>query len=103
MFHAVMRYQFRPEHQREAIALWENAVKGKIEVQPGFSRVQLYAHPDGEVMAIGSWRAKEDAEMFMKTGVFKRILEDLEPYLLEQPQNRVYDLQWFAEGENKNA
>lgn len=97
MFHAMMRYTFKPEHLDTALELWQSAVKGKIEKQPGFVRVQLYKNTDGEVLALGSWEAKADAERFMQTGVFKVILEALEPYLSAAPQQRVYDLEWFSE------
>ena len=41
-------------------------------------------------MAVGTWEAKEHAEAFMRTGVFKVLMEKLKPYLDSDPVPRVW-------------
>lgn len=97
MYHAIMKYAFKPEKLQEATKIWEEGVAGGIVNQPGFIRVQFYTEPSGEAIAIGSWESKEHADAFMKTGVFADILKTFEDCMQAQPRGGAYTLEYFAQ------
>lgn len=95
MYTATMNYRFRPDSFERACELWRSHVLELAKTQPGFVRMQfLTAAP--EAMAIGTWREKSCAEDFMKTGVFTRLLAELEGMCENPPQPRVWDLRWYG-------
>lgn len=95
MYTAIVRYFFEPSAMEEAIVLWEAEVLSKVQAQPGFAGVQLYAGPEGEVLAIGSWEAQEYAQAFMRTGVFKDLTERLAPLMTRNPEMGPWDQRHF--------
>lgn len=97
MHNAIMKYTFKPERLEEAVQIWKSGVADKIGKQPGFIRVQFYTQPNGEALAIGSWESKEDAENFMKTGVFADILKTFGDCMQEQPRGGEYNLVYFEQ------
>lgn len=97
MHNTIVKYKFKTENLNEAIELWKSGVYDKVKNQKGFIRVQLYSNEDGTCIAIGSWENKEDAQNFMKTGVFKDILKSFGDFLIEKPELKEYDLKYFAD------
>lgn len=97
VYHAIMHYKFKPERLEEAVEIWKSGVADRIGAQPGFVRVQFYHEPTGEAIAIGSWHCREDAENFMKTGVFADILKSFGDCMAEQPRGGDYSLAYFDE------
>lgn len=94
MHNAQIVYKFKKGLLEDGVKVWEEAVYKKIQQAEGFVRVQLYTRED-EMMAIGTWQEKSDAENFMKTGVFKDIMASFGDLLEEQPINKVYELRYF--------
>ncbi len=97
MYTAIARYFFRPEVLEEAVSIWEAAVLDKVRKQPGFAGVQLYVHPDGQVLAIGSWEAPEYAQAFMATGVFKDVTERFAPMMTRPPEQGPWNRRHFIQ------
>lgn len=95
MYTAIVRYFFKTEVLNEAVALWEAEVLEKVQVQPGFTGVQLYVQADGQMLAIGSWEAPEYAQTFMRTGVFKNLSEHLAPLMTKEPEMGPWDQRHF--------
>ncbi len=92
-----MRYTFTEEGFDEGCALWKASVPEKAAAAPGMARIQfLEARP--VALAVGSWRDKADAEAFMRTGVFRDLLERLGPLLARKPEPEAWDLAAYAEG-----
>jgi len=91
MYTAMVTYHFRPEALAEGVAVWEEEVLGKVQEQPGFRGVQLYTRPDGAMLAIGTWDRPEDAQAFMRTGVFKELTARLEPLMNRPPEQGPWD------------
>jgi quinol monooxygenase YgiN len=90
LFTATMHYRFRPEGFAAACEIWRRHVIEAAKAQPGFVQMQfLVAEP--EAMAIGTWRDKSNAEDFMKTGVFVRLMAELEGLCATPPQPRVWN------------
>jgi quinol monooxygenase YgiN len=50
-----------------------------------------------EAMAIGTWEDESYAQAFMKTGVFKELVESLESYLDGDPRAKVWNLLYFKQ------
>lgn len=98
MYNAIMHYHFKKERMEEAVSLWKSGVADKIGKQPGFVRVQFYTHEDGTAIAIGTWEKREDAENFMKTGVFADLLQTFGDCMAEQPRSKDYELAYFEQG-----
>lgn len=94
MHHAHIVYKFKKGLLEEGVKIWQEAVYEKITKAEGFIRVQLYTHDD-EMMAIGSWEDKSFAENFMKTGVFKDVMNSFGELLEERPVNKTYELRYF--------
>jgi hypothetical protein len=96
MYTATMHYHFVPDRFEQACALWEKHVITAARSQNGFVRMHfLTAAP--EALAIGTWQSKSDAEAFMKTGVFTRLMADLEVLCTEPPLPKVWELKYFEQ------
>ena len=94
MYTATMHYRLRYGSFERACQLRRDHVLQAAASQPGFVRMQFLS-ADPEALAIGTWRDKTDAENFMKTGVFARLMVDLEALCEERPQPKVWDLRYF--------
>tara|TARA_Y100001933_G_C18472335_1_gene344742 strand:- start:209 stop:412 length:204 start_codon:yes stop_codon:yes gene_type:complete len=66
MYNAIMKYNFKPERLKEALA-------------------------------IGTWASKDDADRFMKTGVFADIIKTFGDCMSDQPRGGDYKLEYFEE------
>lgn len=100
MYTATMRYYFKPEKMAECIEKWEEEVLEEAEEREGFVRMQFLAKTDGCAMAIGTWAEKEYAEEFMKTGIFKKILEEFEPFMTKKPEAEIWSTVLYSEVED---
>ena len=96
MYNAQISYKFKENMLEKGVSVWKEAVYNKITKADGFIRVQLYTSGN-EMMAIGSWEEKSYAETFMKTGVFKDLMQTFGEYLEEVPVNKTYELRYFEE------
>ena len=96
MYTATMNYRFKPEDFEKACALWEYHVFDAARGQAGFVRMQFLIDKP-QAMAIGTWQKKADAEAFMNTGVFKRLMAALEGYCDGQPSPHIWELKYFAQ------
>jgi len=94
MYTATMHYKFRIGSFGLACELWKKHVIAEARNQPGFVRMQfLVSEP--EALAIGTWETKDHAEAFMQTGVFTRLMSELESLCETHPQPKVWDLRYF--------
>lgn len=100
MYTATMRYYFKPEKMVECIEKWEEDVLEVAEDREGFIRMQFLAKEDGEAMAIGTWSEKEHAEAFMKTGIFKKILDEFKPFMTKEPVPEIWTTVLYSEVED---
>ena len=96
MYTATMNYQFKPGDFDKACALWQHHVLQVARDQPGFVRMQFLVNPP-QAMAIGTWQAKSFAEAFMQTGVFKRLMVELDQYCDGKPNPQTWDLLYFEQ------
>lgn len=97
MYTATMRYYFKPEKMVECIEKWEEDVLEIAEEREGFIRMQFLAKKDGTALAIGTWAEKTYAEEFMKTGIFKKILTEFEPFMTKQPESEIWTTVLYSE------
>jgi heme-degrading monooxygenase HmoA len=98
MYTATMRYYFKPEYFEQACETWKSVVFKLARKQPGFIRMQfLTQNEEGIALAIGTWKSQEDAQNFMKTGVFKELLNDLRNVTLKTPEPEIWNLKYFGE------
>jgi heme-degrading monooxygenase HmoA len=96
MYTATMLYQFKDDSFEAACEIWKGQVMELAKSQPGFIRMQfLTARP--QALAIGTWAQNADARRFMETGVFKRLMTQLQDHVAAQPQQTIWDLRYFAE------
>jgi len=96
MYTATMLYHFTDESFDTACETWKNEIIEHARVQPGFVRMQfLAARP--RAMAIGTWEDNSHARKFMETGVFKRLMSQLEGLMVKQPEQAIWDLKYFAQ------
>ncbi len=94
MYTATMRYSFKPEVFEVACGFWRNLVLEEAKKAPGLVRMQfLVAKPTA--LAIGTWEDKSYAEAFMRTGVFKRLLEHLVGLTAAEPKSELWELDSF--------
>ncbi len=98
MYNAMIRYKFKEGMTNDGVTIWKNVVYQTIINHPGFMRVQAYSRPVvNEFIAIGSWQDKKYAEEYMRTGVFKLLMENIKEYLAEDPVSGEYFLEAFEE------
>ena len=98
MYTATMHYKFKSENLDEACTLWEKEIFAQAGKQKGCVRMQfLVDHKKSEAMAVGTWEKPEFAAAFMRTGVFKNLLEKIRPFLVEDPLPHVWELRFYEE------
>ncbi|MDX9801859.1 MAG: hypothetical protein RBT69_11050 [Spirochaetia bacterium] len=98
MYTATMHYKFNQANFDEACTIWEKEILTHARNQKGCVRMQLLAdHKKSEAMAIGTWKKPEDAAAFMQTGIFKKLMEKIRPFLVEDPVPHVWELLYFEE------
>jgi hypothetical protein len=96
MYTATMLYHFKDESFEAACEIWNSQIMEQAKSQPGFIRMQLLtARP--QALAIGTWAENADARRFMETGIFKRLMTQLQGHVASQPQQTIWDLRYFAE------
>ena len=96
MYTATMLYQFKDEAFEEACAIWDEEIMEHARIQPGFVRMQLLtARP--KALAIGTWESHEDANRFMQTGAFRRLLGRLTGMTTQAPQQTIWDLRYYRQ------
>ncbi|MDA3958327.1 hypothetical protein [Oceanispirochaeta sp.] len=96
MYTATIVYEFKEDQYEEACTLWEEHVLLIAKKQPGFVRMQFLTAPP-RAMAIGTKEDASYAQAFMKTGVFKYLLEMLKPMLDGEPRPQVWDQKYYSE------
>lgn len=94
MYNAHMIYSFKEGALEKGVSLWKEGIQHKINQAEGFIRVQLYTR-ENEMIAIGTWEDKCYAEAFMKTGIFKNLMNQFGEYLEKTPINQSYALRYF--------
>jgi len=97
MYTATMEYQFKPKDVAEGCRIWRETVLEIARGRKGFVRMQLFSQTTGPVLAMGTWESKQDAEAFMRTGVFITLKEKLAPLMQGEPQQRLWNLEVFAD------
>lgn len=99
MYTATMRYEFKSGHGTEGAEAWKDIVLSRAAAAPGLVRMQLLTS-ESTALAIGTWQDKRFAEDFMRTGVFKELMEAIEPMLRVKPAPELWTLAAFIEGES---
>lgn len=99
MYTAVMEYHFKKEQFVNACETWNSEVIDLAKKQPGFVRMQLMTRDGEYALAIGTWAKQEDAQNFMKTGIFKDLLEKFAEILVETPSPTIWETIYYAEAE----
>lgn len=96
MYTATMEYSFLETNREKLCHIWKDLVLKKAEQQPGFIRMQFLCSKT-HALAIGTWQKENDAQSFMKTGVFVKLLEEISALLTEEPSPRIWELKYFSE------
>jgi len=89
-----MRYVFKEWNFDEACALWRTIVLAEAKKAPGLVRMEFLTSSP-QAMAIGIWEEKANAESFMRTGVFKRLMEKLSGMIVADPKAEQWELDSF--------
>ena len=96
MYTATIEYTFKEDRFDEACEIWEKSVLTLASKQQGFVRMQFLTAPP-KALAMGTWQDPSFAQAFMQTGVFKDLLEQLQPMLEGDPRSKIWDLAYFAQ------
>ncbi|NQT57451.1 MAG: hypothetical protein HQ557_00570 [Bacteroidetes bacterium] len=102
MFTAAMCYRAKKENFSEMCRIWQDEVFLSAPKIPGLISMQLLTEkvkPDQtmgsqslqQAFAVGIWDSLHDAENYMKTGVFKRLLERLDGVMETLPESKPWD------------
>ena len=97
MHTAVMEYQFKKEGFEKAVKIWEEEVIELAKEQPGFVRMQLLTRDNQYALAIGTWKSPEFAQAFMRTGVFIKLLDKLDAFLVGKPNPVIWQTHLFVQ------
>ena len=98
MYTATMLYEFKRGRGAEGAEAWKDIVLARAASAPGLVRMQLLTS-ESTTLAVGTWQEKNFAEDFMRTGVFKELMEAIEPMLRSNPAPQLLSLSAFKEGE----
>ena len=96
MYTATMEYRFDGNRKEKVCLLWRDRVLKLAERQPGFVRMQFLTSEDS-ALAVGTWESRSHAEEFMKTGVFRNLMEELKPLLAAEPIPRSWELTFYSQ------
>lgn len=92
MYTATMEYQFKPGMLERGLDIWEKIVLPGAKGRKGLHRMLVLNQEGDRLLALGVWEDKTDAEDFMRTGIFKRLMEELTPLLVRDPLPRIWTL-----------
>ncbi len=93
MYTATMEYQFKPGCLQQALEIWKKLVLPAAQGREGLHRMILLTQGNDRILAMGIWSDKPYAEEFMKTGIFKTLMEHLEGLLVKDPEPRFWTLE----------
>ncbi len=97
MYVAVMRYHFREESLERACSIWKEAVLERAIGREGFVRAFIMTGTGGKALAVGMWEEKRHADEFMKTGVFKELLNDFTDMMVANSEHEAYEMKFCSE------
>ncbi|HOI63331.1 MAG TPA: hypothetical protein PLM80_06280 [Mesotoga sp.] len=97
MYVAVMRYHFREESLERACSIWKEAVLERATGREGFVRAFIMTGTGGKALAVGMWEEKRHADEFMKTGVFKELLNDFTDMMVANSEHEAYEMKFCSE------
>ncbi|MBN2830508.1 MAG: hypothetical protein JXR56_09340, partial [Candidatus Cloacimonetes bacterium] len=75
MFSTTMRYRFKPGTVSEAAEIWKNTIFNPALLRDGIVALELLINDNDEALAIGIWDDEKYAQEFMRTGIFKVLLD----------------------------
>ena len=101
-FTAAMCYRAKKENFSELCRIWKDEVFSCAPEIPGLISMQWLTErsdqnqdadlqPVQKAYAVGIWEAVSDAQNYMKTGVFKKLLERLDGILEAPPESMPWD------------
>lgn len=93
MYTATMEYKFKPGSFQAGLSIWKEVVLPAATGRPGLHRMFVLTQDSGSLLAMGIWEDKSYAEDFMRTGIFRILLQKLEGLLVADPLPRIWDLQ----------
>ena len=97
MYVAVMRYHFREESLERACSIWKEAVLERATGREGFVRAFIMTGTGRKALAVGMWEEKRHADEFMKTGVFKELLNDFTDMMVANSEHEAYEMKFCSE------
>jgi len=102
LFTAAMCYRASEDNFSQMCRIWKDEVFSSAQGIPGLISMQLLTEkadqehnknlpPVRQAFAVGIWESVSDAQNYMKTGVFTRLLERLDGLLAAPPESRPWD------------
>ena len=95
MYTATMLYHFKEDSFDTACEIWKNEVMEHARSRAGVHQDAVPGGPP-DALALGTWEDNDHARRFMETGVFKRLLGRLSDMVAASPEQKIWDLKYFA-------
>jgi quinol monooxygenase YgiN len=99
MFVRLTFCKFLPERTNEARKIYNEEVIPAIRKQKGLLNIRFLEPTDkvGDYISITEWKTKEDADLYESTGLYKKLVNKLEPFFTKQPELKTYTVEQVLE------
>jgi quinol monooxygenase YgiN len=92
MFVRLTFCKFLPEKVNEARKIFISEIMPTVRKQKGVLNIRLLEPTEkaGDYISITEWKTKADAEQYEISGLYKKLVNRLEPFFTKQPELKTY-------------
>jgi quinol monooxygenase YgiN len=89
MFAGVLKLRLQEDMHEACLEIWKKALP-EVRKAKGFKYGWCMLGELGDVLSVGIWETKEDADAFIETDAFHRFIDEVRDMLDGPPERRVY-------------
>lgn len=88
-----------PEKVNEARRVYTEEIMPTVRKQKGLINIRFFepVNKTDEYISITEWTTETDAEMYVNTGLYKRLVNKLERFFLKNPELKMYTVEEIFE------
>ena len=99
MFVRLTFCKFLPEKLSEARKLYIEEIMPTVRKQKGLLNIRFLepVNKTEDYISLTEWETKADAELYEATGLYKKLVNKLEPFFTKQPELKTYTVEEILE------
>jgi quinol monooxygenase YgiN len=99
MFVRLTFCKFLPEKINEARKLYIEEIMPTVRKQKGLLNIRFLepVNKTEDYISFTEWETKADAELYETTGLYKKLVNKLEPFFVKQPELKTYTVEEIFE------